>query len=164
MKKIAGMLLVAGLMSVASVKDAEAQVRFGPQVSFGTDTDFGVGARAAFGLSAMYPTLSGAISGDYFFVDCPAGFSCSFIELNANATVPLDIQNLTFSPYVGGGLNLARASVSFDGESASDSEMGLNLLGGIQFVNPMRRMVPFVEARLTLAGSEQFVLTGGILF
>ena len=49
-----------------------------------------------------------------------------------------------------------------DGRSASDTDLGLNLLGGTLFGRG--KVNPFVELRVELAGGEQFVLTGGVLF
>lgn len=101
---------------------------------------------------------------DYFFPDIE-GYN--YFEVNANALYSLPLAGITgFRPYVGGGLNIARGSLDIDlpeglGDiSASDTELGLNLIGGAEF--GIGRIRPFAELRAQIAGGEQFVLTGGI--
>ena len=157
---------------------AQAQIAFGPQVSWGSDSDLGVGARVEVPVGGMITGDSESVlaalkfigSGDYFFVDCgdSENVDCSWIELNANAAVPLPLEG--FSPYVGGGLNFTMVSVEFDDEvcpagadcDSSNSEVGLNVLGGLSF--PLGGMNAFAEGRFELGGGEQFVLSAGILF
>ena len=49
-----------------------------------------------------------------------------------------------------------------DGRDSSDTDLGINLLAGTQFGT--KAVTPFVELRVELAGGEQFVITGGLLF
>lgn len=72
-----------------------------------------------------------------------------------------------FRPYVGGGLNFARWSMDIPAElkpfiegSASDTELGLNLIGGAEF--GVGRFKPFAELRAQISGGEQVVLAAGI--
>jgi hypothetical protein len=159
MKKLVLLGCCVMLLAVPSAGAAQG-IAFGPQVSWADDTDFGVGARLVFGLSDLYPNLEAIISGDYFFWD--ACDDCTYIEVNANVALPINVE-AALNPYVGGGLNIARVSVDFGefGGSASDTEVGLNVLGGLKF--PGDSFTPFVEARFEIGGGEQFVLTGGIL-
>lgn len=152
---------------------AEAQVSFGPQVAWGDDTDLGVGARAEFGLAdafgiteGPFAELYGMGTATYFFMDCGGGFGsdgvdCSYIEFNANGAVPFELEG-SATPYAGAGLHLGRVSVSGGGFSSSDTEIGLNLLGGVKF--PLGGLQGFGEAKLGLGGADQFVLAGGVLF
>jgi hypothetical protein len=153
-------LLACCAMLLAVPATTQAQVAFGPQLSWGSDSDFGVGARAVIALPELLENFEAIISGDYFFIDCPSEVDCSFIEFNINGAIPLDVSP-TLNPYVGAGLNIARASVEFEGFDHSDTEVGINLLGGLKF--PTTSFTPFIEARLSIGGAEQFVLTGGIL-
>ena len=156
---------------------AQAQVAFGPQLSWGSDSDLGIGARVEMPIGGMITDDAGSIlssmrfigSGDYFFFDCSNSddVDCSWIELNANVAVPLPLEG--FSPYVGGGLNVAMVSVELDPDVCpvadcddSNTEVGLNLLGGLGF--PLASMNAFTEARIELGGGEQFVLSFGFLF
>ena len=155
MKKL---LMVAAVLLIAAPNAAQAQMGFGAQASWGSDADLGVGARLVMGLPNIRTGLQGILSGDYFFIDC-GGADCSWIELNANAAIPLAASGL--NPYVGGGLNVARISVDVNGfGNSSATEIGLNVLGGLKFSGSLS---PFAEARLSLGGGEQFVITGGIM-
>ena len=143
-----------------------AQVQFGGQASWGDDTDLGIGGRVAFGLSSLAPgtPLEGHASFDYFFPDEPPGTDLSYWEINANLVYLIPGVRGPVAPYVGGGLNVAHASVDVGLLSASDTQAGLNLVAGTKFKLRASRMTPFAELRLELSGGEQFVLAGGILF
>jgi opacity protein-like surface antigen len=156
MRKLVTALAVTGAL-VAGVEEASAQVQIGAQVNIATDTDLGIGARVLFGLDQLVVGMEGIASFDYFF---PDGFD--FWELNGNVVVPVPITE-SFEPYLGGGLNLAFISSELDvpGDDDSDTEIGLNLVGGMKFATTNFR--PFVEVRGTIAGAEQLVFTGGIL-
>ena len=88
----------------------------------------------------------------------------SYWELPGNLAYFFKVEaSSSLAPYAGGGLNIAHKSKEFDdGRSASDTDLGLNLLGGTLFGRG--KVNPFVELRVELAGGEQFVLTGGVLF
>lgn len=146
---------------VVGTADAEAQA-FGIQGSWGDDTDFGVGARLELGLPNLFtaePPLSNTFligSFDYFFPDfCDAFDDCSYWEFNANLAVPITATSI--DPYAGLGLNVGRMSVA----DVSDSEVGLNLLGGLRFA--LGGLSAFGEGRFVLGGVEQFVLSLGVL-
>lgn len=152
-------LVVAALMlCLAGVNPASAQdFRWGPEISLGTDTDFGIGARAEFDLAGPPLTVIGSF--DYYFPDG----SVDYWEINANLIYNFDIPSApTVTPYAGGGLVIAHASRDRDGESYSDTDPGLNLLGGVRF--DAGSIMPFVEAKFEIEGADQFVITGGILF
>jgi opacity protein-like surface antigen len=168
-------LLVAGtlaLVSAVQVQQAEAQVLFGPQVAWGDDTDLGVGGRVEFGLGNMISqegplaSLFGMVTGTYFFMNCGAGVfgsdvDCSYIEFNANAGVPFTLES-GLVLYGGTGLHVGRTSVSWQGYSDSNTEIGLNLLGGVKYA--LSGFNTFAEAKLGLGGASQFMLQAGVLF
>ncbi len=137
---------------------AEAQA-FGANLSWGDDTDFGLGARVAFpiGGSVGQKGIKGLATFDYFF---PDGFD--FWEITGNGVYDISSSG-SASPYVGAGLTFARSSVSAGGFSASNSEVGLNLLGGARF-KPTGNVQPFVEARFQIRDGSQLVLSGGVYF
>ena len=159
-------VVLGSVVAVAiSAGSAEAQ-RFGVQGSWADDADFGIGARVELGLPNLL-TSEGPLANtfligsfDYFFPDVDA---LDYWEINANLAVPLVASGI--DPYVGAGLNVAHASVSteFLGEEieGSDTEIGLNLLGGLRI--PIGGLATFVEGRFELGGGEQFVLTFGAL-
>lgn len=145
-----------------SAGNVEAQ-RFGVQGNWGDDADFGIGARVELGLPNLF-TTTGPLANtfligsfDYFFPDNDA---IDYWELNANLAIPLVASGI--DPYVGAGLNVAHVSIDSDlVDDASDTEIGLNLLGGLRI--PMGGVATFVEGRFELGGGEQFVLTFGAL-
>jgi opacity protein-like surface antigen len=154
--------VAAGFLLVAGATRVEAQgVRFAPQLSVGDDSDLGVGARINFDLSSSFgsPGFNGIVSFDYFF----PGNDVNYWELNGNLTWLIPSVRGNVRPYIGGGLNYAHASIDNCAGDCSNSDAGINLLGGINF-KTRGRIMPFLEARVSLGGGEQFVLTGGIYF
>jgi len=171
--------VVVGALGAATL---EAQdVKIGAQASFAQDTDFGIGPRLEVGLGRVIAGLSVVGSFDYFFPDSfqlttPGGtmFSAEvdYWEVNTNLIYGFTVANAPgVEPYFGAGINFSRISGNFTGpggeEEASETDVGINLLGGAKF--PLTGVTPFLEARLELKGDDplgvedQFVLTGGIL-
>lgn len=176
-KFLGGIVLVTLLVSMPAPADAQRRaaarrpapqqrVAFGVQADWGSDTDFGIGARVVFGLQSLFPKtpLDAHVGFDYFFPSGGAGVDLTYWEINGNVGYRIPNVRGNLKPYVGGGLNIAHASVTAGGVSASDTRAGLNLLGGTTFGRAASKMKPFVEARLILSGGEQFVLTGGVRF
>lgn len=170
MKRIAALTMVLGAAAAAPVA---GQVAFGPQASFGGDSDFGVGVRAEAPLSQIVAaeadsplsTMFLIGSFDWFFPDDGGaeGVSVRYFEVNANVAYPIEVESV--NPYVGGGLNIVNGGVSFDNEAIEDqsnTEIGLNVLGGLKFL--LGNMSAFAEGRIELSGGEQFVLSAGVLF
>ena len=174
-------VLVVSLGLVVAAQPAQAQLAFGPQLVWGDDADFGIGGRLDFDLAGPLAiedgplqNLFGSATGSYFFDDCPSRtpdlVDCSFIEFNGNANVPFTIEDSSTEGYLGAGLHLARFSVDTNGPveepglfiPVTDTEIGLNLLGGFKF--PFSDLTAFVEGKLGLVGAQQFVLSAGILF
>ncbi len=167
MRKV--MIAVVAMAAALTVRTAQAQeqatttraFQFGPQIDWGTDTDFGIGGRVvwnALGETIAVRGLEGVASFDVFF----PGNDVNWWELNANITYPIAIPSAPrISPYFGGGLNIAHASVSgVDGSGHTD--VGVNLLGGTRF--GIGILQAFVEGRLELHSGSQFVATFGLLF
>lgn len=166
-------LLAAVLAGVAGPVSAQ---RFGVHANWSDDFDFGLGGRVEVDALNLI-TDEGPFSRtffigtfDYFFPDCgfdgdDDSFDCSYWEINGNLAIPLAASGI--DPYVGAGLNIARFSADYDGVvpgvdiEGSDTDVGLNLLGGLRFL--ISSLSAYAEARLELGGGEQFVITGGIL-
>lgn len=146
--------LCATVAVPAQAQSAAAYPHWGLQASIAEDTDLGIGVRyenRMLGMFPQSPNLRFALSFDYFFPD-----NFDYWEINANVFNLFPSRNARVVPYFGGGLNVARIS-----NGGRDTEMGLNLLGGIRLPGRYR---PYLEARIELGGAEQFVLTGGWLF
>ena len=163
-------LVLAGLLVLAAPAYAENDIEFGAQLSWADDTDIGIGARAQLGTNEIVEQTRVAASFDWFFPDGGTGVDFSYFEFNINGHYMLPIEAEAVDFYAGGGINIARASIDYDddipfigGTSVSDTEIGLNLLGGVDFdIN--ENLGGFGELRIELGGGEQFVLTGGVMF
>lgn len=167
MKKL--MFMMVGFVGLIGPKPVQAQVSFGPQLAWSDAVDLGLGARVEFGLAKLFgiedgvfADLYGSASGTYFFPDCP-GSSCHLVELNPNAVVPFEI-DASVTPFVGAGLHLARAkwSVRDASVSGTETDVGLNILGGIKF--PVANLSGFAEGKFGLSGADHFTLSAGVLF
>ncbi len=138
------------------------------QLSVADDVDVGIGARVVWDLAQYQKGLGIIGSFDYFFPGDEFLFfpdvtgDLSYFEINVNVTYTFETGR-NIAPYVGGGLNIAHASIESLGVEASDTEVGVNFLGGAIF-NPAGRLMPFAELRVEASGGEQFIVTGGILF
>lgn len=165
-------VMVTAVLAFASAVPASGQAVFGPQLSWGEDSDLGLGARVEVPLANLVTADEGSAASrlrligsfDWFFPgDEPQGVDLTYWELNANLAYPIPADGLR--PYAGGGLNIAHANVDVEDnaffEDASDTEVGLNLLAGLQFL--VGDLDAFAEARFELGGGEQFVLSAGIL-
>jgi len=152
---------VAGLLMLLPAT-ADAQVRLGPQLSFGDDTDIGIGGRAIVNVVALQRwDFIGTF--DVFFPDDGPNNDISYWEANGNLAYNFGLPGVpSLSPYAGAGLNIAHFSVDNAGDNRDDTDLGINLFAGTQFRS--QSVTPFAELRVVVEGSDQLVLTGGILF
>lgn len=155
-------LALLGLLTLALVSDARAQtsIQIGPRVGYELDTveELFIGADARLGFVALPVQANGAF--DYFFVD-----GGSYWQIDANALYPFIMDNAVFTPYVGAGLALTHLSV--DNSDFSETEAGLNIVGGATFGAPAFPARPFIHARVTFAGGDfddTASLAAGLLF
>jgi hypothetical protein len=150
--------LAALAVFAAAPRMAQAQVTLGPTVAWHDDADVGVGATLTAGLSQFGEGFGFMADFLYFF---PDGFD--YLEINGNVTYDLPLEGSTVMPFVLGGLNVARISVDIGTlGSASNTEVGLNLGGGIRFDAGNFR--PTVAGRFELSGGEGFVLWATLPF
>ena len=163
-RAMVGLAVVAAMAVVSQQSLAQAQVRpirFGAQATWADDSDFGIGARVlypALGKMVGVSGLEGSASFDWFFPSLG-----NYFEINVNALYPISIAGMPkVSPYVGGGLNVARRSVDLVIVTASSTDIGLNALAGARFA--LGKLNTFAEAKIELGGGEQFALTFGVLF
>ncbi|MEX0892123.1 MAG: hypothetical protein WEB88_08125 [Gemmatimonadota bacterium] len=146
------------ILALLAPLPAAGQMSFGPQLSFGTDSDFGIGARLVFPLRTEALGLDGVIDGNYFFPGDEAGTNVDWLDGNVNVRMPIPLAE-QFQTRIGAGLNVTQVTFDAGGESNSNTEVGLNLLGNLEF--PRGAFTPFGEFRVILGGAEQVVLTGG---
>ncbi len=161
-KQFSAAVLVACL-GLAGTSLAAQNVRFAPQIDFGTNSlNFGIGGRLDLGLAKTFGApIDGVGSFDYFFGTA----GVHLWEINANLFYNFTVPKSNITPYAGGGLNIAHASVNCGGlPGCSATEVGLNLGGGAKFKLPHSTMTPYAEARIELRTGSAFVLTGGLYF
>lgn len=173
MKTRISAIIVAGLLALGTADAGAQEASFGGQLNFASgtenfDADLGIGARVAIPLTFDTTPLLATGTFDFFFPDEPQGVDLTYWELNTNLSYLFGVpEDTSFRPYAGGGLNLARLSSSqtIGGQEveSSDTELGLNLLAGALFASDAP-ITPFAEIKLEIAGGEQFMITGGILF
>ena len=160
----------AGLLVAATfiAPTANAQIGFVVQGSYGLDVGedgaVGVGAGLNFGLGSLTANsgISAEATFDYFFAKDPL----TYWEINGNALY--DIKSVN-GLYVGAGVNYAKSGYDGGGTDVCDvegvdctsSDVGLNVLSGYKFGGGKG---PFVQARFSIGGGEQLVLTGGFRF
>jgi len=161
MKTFKTLFLVLCLFGFADA--VHAQFRLGPLVAFGTDTDLGLGAKAKFDLNDQFK-----ISPSFVFLASNSEntalgkVSSTVFEINGDVHYAFsDNGNVMF--YGLGGLNLVVASGKFFGESFSDTDIGLNLGAGGEYVIA-DKFNAFTEAKFGLGGAEQLLISAGIYF
>jgi hypothetical protein len=147
-RAVAVALVLLGGVSVA----AEAQagpMQFGPRIGYNFDAEeFSIGAHLIKPLTsaiAIYPSF------DYYMVDAGTLFG-----INADLRYQMPADNLQWL-YLGAGLGITR----FSYEGFSNTDTGLNLIGGFQPAG-RGRIKPFAEARLGIGDGSSFAVFGGI--
>lgn len=151
---------LAGSIFLLAPTQAEAQLQLGPTVAFHDDADFGVGAMVGLGIPALGEGVNFLGDFTYFFPDVD---NLDYWEINGNITYDIPVEGAAVAPFLLGGLNIAQASVDVVGVGdASDTEMGLNLGGGMRF--DAGSLEPIVGARVELSGGEGFVVFASLPF
>lgn len=172
MKRLTFLSLIVAFAFLLTPQQATAQteIELGPRlgIDVGDASDIGgdffIGAEGRIHSEALPVAINPAI--DYYFVDVD-GFS--LLAFDINALYEFEVDNEAFVPYAGGGLGFIRSSSEatnpFTGETTSQSntEVGLNLVGGAVF--EMEGFKPFAQAKINV-GSDftLFNLMGGVLF
>lgn len=143
----------------AAASDADAPalrgemsgIYLGPEIAFNDEVDFGIGVGLEFDLPSIDPNLS--YMGDLLFF-FPDGFD--YLEFNTNLAYDFPLENASVVPFALGGLNVARASAEGP-DDGSDTEIGLNLGGGIKF--DAGSVSPRITGRFTPFSTDSFTLT-----
>lgn len=150
---IASCVLALGVL--VSPRNTEAQVQVGPTVAFHNDFDLGVGGTLDVQMPALGDRIGFMADGLVFF---PGEDNVNYLEVNGNLTYAFPLENESLRPFALLGLNVARVSVDVPGgtDTAAETEIGLNLGGGIGF--DLGALRPTVGARLEVGGGEGFVL------
>lgn len=181
MRRILPLALLVALALPFTAQRAEAQFAFIPYVGYNLDfekllvgvgTEFDLPIEAPFGLS-IRPAI------EYVFTDSEKdtfggttiSASTTFLQINGDAIARFGTSP-SLSPYAGAGLAILYSSYSLDcsgsgceffpEESGSDTTVGLNLLGGVEFTDALGFGSPFVQGRFTMKDGSQFSILAGV--
>lgn len=157
--RISSLTLVAAALLAVAPHEAEAQTRtyIGPTLAWNDDVDLGIGATIGFNLPSIDPRAG--FMGD-LLIFFPDGYD--YQELNANGTWDFAMPNSTATPFVLTGLNFTHTSVEVDGVNEGNTDLHLNLGGGIAFNAGAFR--PRVGARFILTSGSPLVVFGTLPF
>ena len=148
--KLIAVLAVSVMLGASSVAHAQERSHLGPQLGYNFDAEavvIGAQFSAPIGTHLeFYPSFN------YFLVDVGTLWA-----LNADLKFRVPAEGIDWL-YFGGGVNLT--GFSFSG--SSNTEAGLNLLGGIE--SRRGNVHPFGEFRLTVGDGSSAQLVGGINF
>lgn len=143
----------AALALALAPGQSQAQATLGPMLAYHDDAEaFGIGAVLGVPFDALGPGVGFMADFIWFFPDL-----VDYLEINGNITYDFPLENSTVVPFVLGGLNIARFS-----NGGSNTELGLNLGGGIEFAAGTLR--PQVGLKIELEGGESFVIFGTLPF
>jgi opacity protein-like surface antigen len=159
---VATALFTLVLMSGAFAT-AQAQVSFGPHLGAHLDAEeLHIGANVRIPIGTPVGGSRFQLNpGFEFYPFMESGLSMWQINMDAVYPFPTKV----VEPYVGAGLAVTHVSVDIPGfGSASDTDAGLNLKGGVMFGVPgMPR--PFAEGVIGVGGTtSDFMLRGGVYF
>ena len=157
MKKIiVATLFFIGFLSYSQSSMGQAQI--GGGLVFGFDIGaVGINVRGDIPVTSEIDVVPGFV---YYFES-----NVNIFEFNANGHYNFEASDVV-QPYALAGLNISHAE--FDEDvfgpfiDASDTDVGLNLGGGVNF--ELGSISAFTEGRLLLGGFEDFSITAGVLF
>ena len=148
--------LLASLLVLLATPALAQDSGFMPYVGYNLDADdvlVGVGYR--FGVTLPVPiTITAQPAVEYLFTDLDG---VTVLQGDFNLTAALSASP-AFAPYLGAGLGLRYV----DTDIGNDTDLGLNLLGGVVF-NPTGFGQPFAQARYTTGDGDALSLMGGVI-
>lgn len=154
------------VLAAAPQAKAQAQIELGPRVGYDIDQleELSLGADLRISSFALPVQINGTF--DYYLLGDEYG-GLDVFRFTANGLYQFGIDNQYFTPYAGPGLSLTRLSIDDDGSfgniNTSETELGLNLVGGAQF--SIGTLKPFAQAEFVVGGDyEPVQITGGLLF
>lgn len=178
-KPLALALLIALALPFTADRTQAQGFGFIPYVGYNLDAEaFLVGVGGEFGnvfdlgnfVIGVRPTI------EYLFVDDDGlgdDASVTFLQINGDLITRFGAPGASLIPYAGAGV--AIVSVSYDADcngdpfceavvdEAGNTEVGLNVLGGVEFPGALGFGSPFVQGRLTLADGSAISILGGLV-
>ena len=177
MKKVAH-LFVAGLIMFALTGTAMAQMNVGfngagAKIGF-VSPESGIGGTVGFGAVADLGTITKSLylraDLDFWSKSESAAVSYSELVLGAHVLYYFPMENATFKPYAGGGINFSRSSAKVDlgpyfggSTSSSSTDIGFDVVGGADYpISP--NMTGFVQVKYHADGFDYLGIFGGVIY
>lgn len=170
MKKITTLLFTA-LFAFVAYSTAEAQFKLGAGLTYGSGVLEGSGSDdwqndlglTVDGYYSITPEIRAGAGFTYYLPKEEGGLTINIWELNFNGNYAF-INDEEMMVYALAGLNITGIASDFDGDTDSDSETGLNLGAGIEYVMSFGDL--FGEAKMANVGgdADQFVVGVGVRF
>ncbi len=170
-KKLPGIFVLAFAMFTLFSSQASAQLWFGGGLVFGAEIEnIGLQANGHLVVNEENKLRIGADI-TYFFTDKASvddfELKTSVFTINVNGHYMLVNSDLIIL-YAIGGLNFAFVSVEASGPASqfldlvdtNDTEIGLNIGGGLEYTVPFGRV--YGELKYVLGGFDQLVIGGGV--
>ena len=166
MRKASALALLIALALPFMADRAEAQgFGFVPYIGYNLDAEaflVGVGAEFAdvFDLGNLAIGVRPSI--EYLFVD-----NVTWLQINGDLIARFGAPGASLVPYAGAGLAIGLVSIDdcpdIPGLDCSNSDFGLNVLGGVEFPGALGFGSPFVQGRLTLQDGSAISILGGFV-
>lgn len=163
MKRLFTLLILLALAVPFTAQRAEAQFSLIPYLGYNTED--GLGPLIGIGAEFDAPNLGGLTLSiqpgiEYVFTD---GDGVDYLQLDGNVIARFGAPGASILPYAGAGLGVAFVSYDIGDDSETETELGLNLLGGIIFPGAFGFGNPYLQARYSLIDPfEAFSIMGGI--
>jgi hypothetical protein len=156
MKKLLCAVVFVGLLGVPT--SAFAQVEAGPILAYHTDAEaVGIGAFVGIPIASVAGL---AIVPDFIWF-FPDGYD--YFEINGDVVYNFTVgPDSPVVPFAFAGLNIARTSVDIGTTNFSNTDVGLNLGGGVNF--QAGSIQPFAGAKFEIQDQTGFVIFGGLGF
>ncbi|MBT8395782.1 MAG: hypothetical protein HKO65_03035 [Gemmatimonadetes bacterium] len=163
------MALATVTFLVAFPSQAWGQFQVGPYLAYHDDADLGIGAFVGVPLPEIDENLSVVADFGFFFPGDHGseGSDWDYWELNGDAIYRFPLENVGFTPWALGGINIARWSHDRGSEGpgddhSGDTDIGINLGGGVTFGEGP--VAPFAGVKFELSGGDGAVIFGGLSF
>jgi outer membrane immunogenic protein len=159
MRKLLWSVALVGMLAAPTA--VQAQLEAGPILAYYDDLEaIGVGAFIAIPVPQLAEGFAIVPDFTWYF---PDGFD--YFEVNGDIAYFFPVAaDSPVAPFAFGGLSIGRTSIDFGGTigSQSDTDVGLNLGGGVQFA--AGSINPFAGAKFELRDNTGFVIFGGLGF
>lgn len=155
---VATVLMTTVASAQSGRKEQGDKLLLGPHAEFATnDLDFGIGAQLSYPIANridIYPTF------DYYF----AGKNLTVFSIDGAVRYWPKLNMKNPGLYAGAGLNWSHVKVDLPApfDDASDSEIGLSLVGGWMFKQV--NFLPHAQIRVVIGDADRVEFGGGVNF